>query len=150
MYSRDWSYFPGPVCTGDDCGCTRNEECPSGECQDGVCKYEAGKVLLKSITLNISDCIGCSRGDGGVYLTLLGEPLATGFVHLNHLGEPINTRKQGIPCNTSKLDYPTAKDFRLNKTPLYDGKEDKKAKSMLGKCYEVSLGYIEYSAIYDI
>ena len=115
-----------------------------------MCVHEPGKTLLKSITLNISDCIGCSRGDGGVYLTLLGEKIASEGVYRNLLGQPIDTLSQGIPCNTKKLDHPTAKYFGKHKTPLYDGDQDENAKSMLGRCYGVSLGYIEYSAIYDI
>ena len=112
-----------------------------------MCKYEAGKVLLKSITLNISDCVGCSEEDEGVYLTLLGEKVDIEGDYINLLGHPIDTLRQGIPCNTSKLDNPLTKDFGFNTTTVFDGNPDENAKKMLGKCYEVSLGFIEHIAL---
>ena len=120
--------------------CARNDECPSGECRDGVCKiihkpveHVPGKTLLKSIKLNIRDCVGCSKEEEGVYLTLFGEQLVN--------------FPQGYPCKTNELDTPRLQDFGSNTTPVFTNTE---AREMLGQCYKVSLCNIKYIAVYYI
>ena len=88
-----------------------------------MCSSKPGWVLLKSITLNVSDCVGCSEENEGVYLELLGQKTLT--------------YQDGIPCKTEKLDNPGLKDFGSNTTLVFG--EGENAEDMLGSCYKVSL-----------
>ena len=113
------------------CACTEDDDClPGRDCIDGLCQSKQGQVLLKSITLNISDCVGCSEENEGVYLQLLGQRTLS--------------YKEGIPCETKKLDNLGLKDFGSNSTPVFDGQQ------MLGSCYEVSSSLLEYIYLHYI
>ena len=97
-------------------------------------------VTIKSITLKINDCVGCSKEIEGVYLTLRGQRTLE--------------NEYGVLCKTNKLDNHGIEDFGSNTTSIFDGningKTNTNAQYMLGSCFKVSLKFQEYYHAYFI
>ena len=104
------------------------EKCdPNMECY--CYRYNQGKVLLNSITVQTK--IGCSDGcsNEGVVVSLRGE---------RNFHYP-----KGFPCSTKLLDHASTFDFdgskggRARFDGRLDGAEDFEEEAMLGDCYQV-------------
>ena len=111
-------------------GCVTDANCPGGyTCQDHICHYPPGKVLIESISIRTqTGCSDCSKE--GVTLSLLGEKN----------GQYPN----GVPCATRTLDHAGSTDFDGGKARFdgtLGGAEDDAEKSMMGGCYQVHLHF---------
>ena len=110
-------------------GCVTNANCPGGyTCQDHICEYPPGKVLIESITVRTkTGCSDCSKE--GVTLSLLGEKNG------NYLN--------GVPCATRTLDHSGSTDYdgSNGSAARFDGTlggaENDAERTMMGGCYQV-------------
>ena len=111
-------------------GCVTNANCPGGyTCQDHICEYPPGKVLIESITVRTkTGCSDCSKE--GVTLSLLGEKNG------HYL--------DGVPCATRTLDHSGSTDYdgSNGSSARFDGTlggtENDAERTMMGGCYQVS------------
>ena len=114
-------------------GCVTDANCPGGyTCQDHICEYPPGKVLIESITVRTkTGCSDCSKE--GVTLSLLGEKNG------NYL--------DGVPCATRTLDHSSTTDYdgsngsRARFDGTLDGAENDAERTMMGGCYQVGPFY---------
>ena len=126
-------YFHPPIK-----GCVTDANCPGGyTCQDHICHYPPGKVLIESISIRTqTGCSDCSKE--GVTLSLLGEKN----------GQYPN----GVPCATRTLDHAGSTDFDGGKARFdgtLGGAEDDAEKSMMGGCYQVHFCSESYQYLND-
>ena len=110
-------------------GCVTDANCPGGyTCQDHICEYPPGKVLIESITVRTkTGCSDCSKE--GVTLSLLGEK------NSHYL--------DGVPCSTRTLDHSGTTDYdgSNGSSARFDGTlggtENDAERTMMGGCYQV-------------
>ena len=121
-------------------GCVTDKNCPGGyTCQDHICEYPPGKVLIESITVRTkTGCSDCSKE--GVTLSLLGEKNG------HYL--------DGVPCSTRTLDHSGTTDYdgsngsRARFDGTLGGAENDAERTMMGGCYQVGPIYTTCSTVY--
>jgi len=102
------------------CGCALDTDCKVGytcSSTDSRCTAPVGKVLLESIKVYTSECIGCTTE--GAIIRLLGE---RNFDYM-----------MGTPCTTNVLDLPGSQEYGSDTSFEFEDRDQ------LGACFQAAL-----------